>query len=250
MAEAEFGTDALETLAGAGCMLVVTPCVRSELGQRYSTDSLELALQCQIGEVIGGKMSLLDNMRKAKGEKVRADARFAELTARADTVFVCFHLEKDNMRFTADRKVNIISDFFVLPVEKSVNRASEESGKKSANRALNQVGISVNRALEESGKKSANRALNQVGISVNRALEESGKKSANTALNQVGISVNRALEESGKKSANRAVDVVGIIVNRALEESGKKSANRALNHVGISVNRALEESGKNQQTEH
>jgi hypothetical protein len=73
--------------------------------------------------------------------------------------------------------------------------------------------ISVNRALEESGKKSANRALNQVGIIVNRALEESGKKSANRALNQVGIIVNRALEESGKKSANRAVDVVGIIVN-------------------------------------
>jgi hypothetical protein len=119
MAEAEVGTDALETLAGAGCMLVVTPCVRRELGQRYSADSLELALQCQIGEVVGGKMSLLDNMRKAKGEKVRVDARFAELTASADTVLVCFDLEQDKMRFTADRKVNIISEFFVLPVDAS-----------------------------------------------------------------------------------------------------------------------------------
>jgi hypothetical protein len=65
---AEFGTDALETLAGAGCMLVVTPCVRTELRQRYSADSLELALQCQIGEVIGGKMSLLDNALHCRQE--------------------------------------------------------------------------------------------------------------------------------------------------------------------------------------
>jgi len=58
-------------------------------------------------------------MRKAKGQKVQADARFAELAASADMLIVVINLEKDNMRFNKDRKVTIVNDFFVLPVDVS-----------------------------------------------------------------------------------------------------------------------------------
>jgi hypothetical protein len=109
--------------------------------------------------------------------------------------------------------------------------------EKISKQSIEPSGYHRQQSLGRERKKSANRALNQVGISVNRALEESGKNQQTEPWKRVEKISKQSIEPSGYER-QQSRGLVGIIVNRAL------------NQVGIMVNRALEESGKNQQTEH